>query len=114
MLNHPTHERLIELGLTGMAKAFEEQRRSPDLEALPFEDRIGLLVDREPPNATPGGSPRASRSPHCARLLASRTSICAPRGASTAPFSPNSSKVAGSIATRICSSPGQPAWAKVG
>jgi hypothetical protein len=43
MLNHPTHERLIELGLTGMAKAFEEQRRSPDLEALPFEDRIGLL-----------------------------------------------------------------------
>ena len=47
MLNHPTHERLIELGLTGMAKAFEEQRRSPDLEALPFEDRIGLLVDRE-------------------------------------------------------------------
>jgi DNA replication protein DnaC len=47
MLNHPTHERLIELGLTGMAKAFEEQRRSLDLEALPFEDRIGLLVDRE-------------------------------------------------------------------
>lgn len=47
MLNHPTHERLIELGLTGMAKAFEEQRRSPDLDALPFEDRIGLLVDRE-------------------------------------------------------------------
>ncbi|MGF6429528.1 IS21-like element ISFK1 family helper ATPase IstB [Bradyrhizobium elkanii] len=47
MLNHPTHERLMELGLTGMAKAFEEQRRSPDLEALPFEDRIGLLVDRE-------------------------------------------------------------------
>ncbi|UPT87671.1 IS21-like element helper ATPase IstB [Bradyrhizobium barranii subsp. apii] len=47
MLNHPTHERLIELDLSGMAKAFEEQRRSPDLEALPFEDRIGLLVDRE-------------------------------------------------------------------
>jgi DNA replication protein DnaC len=47
MLTHPTHERLIELGLSGMAKAFEEQRRSPDLEALPFEDRIGLLVDRE-------------------------------------------------------------------
>jgi DNA replication protein DnaC len=47
MLNHPTHERLIELGLSGMAKAFEEQRRSPDLEALPFEDRFGLLVDRE-------------------------------------------------------------------
>ena len=47
MLTHPTHERLITLGLTGMAKAFEEQRRSPDLDALPFEERIGLLVDRE-------------------------------------------------------------------
>ncbi|ESZ54036.1 transposase [Mesorhizobium sp. L103C119B0] len=47
MLTHPTHERLIALGLAGMAKAFEEQRRSPDLEALSFEERIGLLVDRE-------------------------------------------------------------------
>src|SRR6266853_4579098 len=47
MLTHPTHERLITLGLSGMAKAFEEQRRSPDLDALPFEERIGLLVDRE-------------------------------------------------------------------
>ena len=47
MLIHPTHDRLIALGLTGMAKAFEEQRRSPDLDTLGFEDRIGLLVDRE-------------------------------------------------------------------
>ncbi|ESX81720.1 transposase [Mesorhizobium sp. LSHC412B00] len=47
MLTHPTHERLIALGLTGMAKAFEEQRRTPDLDALSFEERIGLLVDRE-------------------------------------------------------------------
>jgi DNA replication protein DnaC len=47
MLTHPTHERLIALGLTGMARAFEEQRRLPGLEALSFEERIGLLVDRE-------------------------------------------------------------------
>jgi DNA replication protein DnaC len=47
MLIHPTYERLIALGLTGMARAFEEQRRSPDLDALSFEERIGLLVDRE-------------------------------------------------------------------
>jgi DNA replication protein DnaC len=47
MLAHPTHERLIELGLPGMAKALEEQRRSPDLDALSFEERLGLLVDRE-------------------------------------------------------------------
>ena len=43
MLTHPTHERLIALGLTGMAKALEEQRQSPDLNALPFEERLGLL-----------------------------------------------------------------------
>src|SRR4051794_23923069 len=30
-----------------MAHAFEEQRRSPDLDALSFEERLGLLVDRE-------------------------------------------------------------------
>ena len=47
MLTHPTHERLIALGLTGMAKSLEEQRRSPDLDALSFEERLGLLVDRE-------------------------------------------------------------------
>ena len=47
MLAHPTHERLIALGLPGMAKAFEDQRRSPDVAALSFEERLGLMVDRE-------------------------------------------------------------------
>jgi hypothetical protein len=47
MLTHPTHERLITLGLTGMSKALEEHRRSPDLDALSFEERVGLLADRE-------------------------------------------------------------------
>ena len=47
MLTHPTHERLIALGLTGMAKALEEQRQHPDVEALSFEERLALLVDRE-------------------------------------------------------------------
>ena len=47
MLAHPTQERLIALGLTGMVKALEEQRRSPDIAALGFEERLGLLVDRE-------------------------------------------------------------------
>ena len=47
MLAHPTHERLITLGLAGMAKAFEEQRRSPDLTALSFEERVGIMADRE-------------------------------------------------------------------
>ena len=48
MLTHPTSERLITLGLTGMAKALDEQRRADaTFEPLGFEDRLGLLVDRE-------------------------------------------------------------------
>ncbi len=47
MLAHPTQERLIALGLPGMARALEDQRRSPDITALSFEERIGLMVDRE-------------------------------------------------------------------
>ena len=47
MLTHPTHDRLLALGLTGMAKALEEQRRQRNVEGLSFEERLGLLVDRE-------------------------------------------------------------------
>lgn len=47
MLTHPTIERLAALGLAGMAKALEEQRRLPDVAALSFEERLALLVDRE-------------------------------------------------------------------
>ena len=48
MLTHPTSERLVTLGLTGMAKALDEQRRADaTFEPLGFEDRLGLLVDRE-------------------------------------------------------------------
>src|SRR3989442_15669067 len=47
MLTHPTHSRLVALGLTGMAKALEEQCRQPDIAALDFEERLALMVDRE-------------------------------------------------------------------
>src|SRR6516165_6765360 len=47
MLTHPTHGRLLALGLTGMAKALEEQRRQNDLSALDFEERLALMIDRE-------------------------------------------------------------------
>ncbi|HEY6240777.1 MAG TPA: transposase, partial [Burkholderiales bacterium] len=43
MLPHPTHDRLIALGLVGMAKAFEEQRAQPAVASLTFEERLGLL-----------------------------------------------------------------------
>jgi hypothetical protein len=44
MLPHPTQERLLALGLTGMAKALDDQRRQPDLAALSFEERLALLL----------------------------------------------------------------------
>lgn len=47
MLNHPTIDKLYELRLFGMAKAFEEQNGSSQYDALAFGDRLGLLVDRE-------------------------------------------------------------------
>lgn len=47
MLTHPTLEKLRSLKLSGMVKALEEQAGIPDLKELSFEERLGLLVDRE-------------------------------------------------------------------
>ncbi len=47
MLTHPTLNKLRELRLAGMAEALEEQLNTPDLQDLQFEERLGLLVDRE-------------------------------------------------------------------
>jgi DNA replication protein DnaC len=47
MLNHPTLDKLQDLRFTGMAKALTEQMALPDIDELSFEERLGLLVDRE-------------------------------------------------------------------
>ncbi len=47
MLNHPTLEKLTELRLSGMKEALVEQQDMVDIEELEFEERLGLLVDRE-------------------------------------------------------------------
>ena len=47
MLYQPTIEKLHELRLLGMAKALQEQAEMPQCDALSFEDRFALLVDRE-------------------------------------------------------------------
>ena len=47
MLTHPTQEKLRTLKLNGMAKALEEQLNMTDIDDLSFEERLGLLVDRE-------------------------------------------------------------------
>ena len=47
MLYHPTLDKLQTLRLTGMHQALIDQLRLPDSESLSFEERLGLLVDRE-------------------------------------------------------------------
>lgn len=47
MLTHPTIDMLQAMRLSGMARAFEEQLRIPDVSTMSFEDRLGLLVERE-------------------------------------------------------------------
>ena len=87
MLTHPTHARLITLGLTGMAKALDEQQRQPDIATLAFEERLALLVDREATerdnkrlvnrlrfaklrqNAVVTSRRRAASTRHCASVL---------------------------------------------
>lgn len=47
MLYHPTLEKLTTLRLAGMAQALQEQLDMDHLEDMAFEERLGLLLDRE-------------------------------------------------------------------
>ena len=47
MLTHPTLDKLHALKLMGMYHALLEQMQMPEITAVPFDDRLGLLVDRE-------------------------------------------------------------------
>ncbi len=47
MLDQQTINKLYELKLTGMAEAFADQFNQPDMDKLSFEERFGLIVDRQ-------------------------------------------------------------------
>lgn len=47
MLTHPTIDQLIKLKLNGMADALTEQLQMSEIEQMTFDERLGLLVDRE-------------------------------------------------------------------
>ena len=49
MLHHPTLDTLLALPRTGMAQALSEPMALPESQARSFEERLGLLVDREMP-----------------------------------------------------------------
>ncbi|MFM0523044.1 ATP-binding protein [Caballeronia jiangsuensis] len=47
MLHHPTVDKLHALRLSGMAAALAEQQAQEGIDRLGFEERLGLLVERE-------------------------------------------------------------------
>lgn len=47
MLTHPTLEKLEDLRLRGMLNALQDQAQTPEIESLSFEERLGLMIDRE-------------------------------------------------------------------
>ena len=47
MLNEQTLDKLYAMKLSGMADAFQEQLQQPSLSPLSFEERFGMLVDRQ-------------------------------------------------------------------
>ena len=47
MLNHPTLDKLKTLKLYGMIQGLLNQVQHPAIDQMSFEERLGLLVDRE-------------------------------------------------------------------
>ncbi len=71
MLNNPTLETLRALKLHGMIAAFEEQLQNPSTASLSFEERFGLLVDRERLTRENGRTTRLLRQAHLKHSQAS-------------------------------------------
>ena len=47
MLINPTMEKMQKLKWIGMCKVYEEHLNMPEVTKLTFDDRLGLMVDRE-------------------------------------------------------------------
>ena len=71
-LRQPNIERMLGLGLTGMAEALAEQRDVADIEQLGFDDRLAMLIEREAEHrgpqelsrpSAPGATAHARRHP---------------------------------------------------
>ncbi|MBV6343169.1 IstB-like ATP-binding domain-containing protein [Candidatus Magnetobacterium casensis] len=112
MLPIPTLEKLKALKLYGMTRGFEEQAASSEYQNLTFDERLGLLVDREK-------SERENRQLKSRlRQAKLRHQACMedidyqhPRGL-TNPCCSHYQVVSGSEITSMFSSSDQPAWGK--
>ena len=47
MLHQPTFDKLCAMRMRGMAEALQQQMQEPDIHQLSFEERLGLLIDRQ-------------------------------------------------------------------
>ncbi len=111
MLLHPTLDLLNELGLTGMAKGFQNLDAQPEARALDHAQWLGLLLDqevtlrRQKRKVGPGLQ-------GCAMMPVSRMSIIKRLAASTVASSSSSARATGSVPSEICSSPAHVASGK--
>jgi hypothetical protein len=85
MLANATIEALTTLRLPGMVRGLLEQREHPDYAAVGFEERLGLLVDRELAERHNRRLQRASKPPTCASAPPSRASTSVAPGHRTGP-----------------------------
>ena len=107
MLANPTSEKLRALRLEGMLEALEEQRRQSDIRELDFEERLGLLVERQ--WLWKENRAVAARLKNAQLKIAtppSKTSTTAIRGDLNAPKSSNCAPPLGCSNTATASSPG--------
>ncbi|CAO0821226.1 hypothetical protein DFAR_2210034 [Desulfarculales bacterium] len=58
---NPILAELRALGLEGMLKALEEQLSTPEAQELGFEERLGLVVDRDNPQRKPPAQKQAGQ-----------------------------------------------------
>ena len=83
MLNQQTIEKLYTMRMRGMADAFTQQMEEPQTSQLSFEERFGMLVDRQWNWRQNRALERRLRDAGCKAQPASRTSTFACRGGST-------------------------------
>ena len=113
MLINATIDKLQALSLGGMARALEEQLASPGYAALSFEERLGLLVDREVQDRE---NRRLARRLKAARLRSDAViedvDLRAPRGTRPGHGPVARREPLGRAPTATSSSPVPPAWAR--
>lgn len=114
MLIHPTLDKLKALKFTGMASALAEQLAMTDIDEMAFEERLGLLVDRE---STERESRRLSSRLRRAKLKHNAAiedvDFRHPRGLDKA-LTGHWPTVGGLRSTSISCSPAPPGWVRPG